>query len=180
MTEPMLSLPVGALGALHRSLAAGRSPIEAAEAARQLGFESGGEFHQAFEEWLGGRETHDLGSLGPDGFWFGLSGFFSTLGWGTLSYEPLHPGVAALTSDAWAEADSAPPGSYPACHFTTGLLSDLLGRVAGADLGVMEVECRAAGDARCTFLIGGREALQRVYEGIRDGGDYASAVRALA
>lgn len=179
MTEPMLTLPVGALGALHRTLSAGRTPLEAAEAARRLGYESGEEFHQAFQEWLAAEETHDVGSLGPDGFWHALGEFFTTLGWGRLVFERLHPGVAALSSSDWAEADSAGSAAHPACHFTTGLLSDLLGRVAEADLAVLEVECRASGSQRCTFLIGGREALERVFEELRAGRDPAAAVRAL-
>lgn len=179
MTEPKLTLPAGALPALHRSLAAGRTPAEAAEAARRLGYESGAEFHRAFERWLGGTEAHDLGSLGPDAFWHGLAEFFASEGWGHLSFEELHPGVAALSSTDWAEADSATGASHPACHITTGLLSDLLGRVGSAELAVLEVECRAAGHERCTFLVGGEEALESVYRDLRGGRDYAAAVRAL-
>jgi hypothetical protein len=176
--DTMLGLPVDALGAVHRALAAGRSPVEAAEAARRLGYETGAGFHRAFQEWAGGESG--LSGLHADEFWRRLSDFFVAQGWGRLEFERLHPGVAALSSDAWAESAAETAAAHPSCHFTTGLLADLLGRASGAEPAVMEVECRSRGDARCRFLVGGRDALERVYEELSAGGSYSDSLRKLA
>jgi V4R domain len=178
--ETMLSLPVDALAAVHRALADGRTPAEAAEAARRLGFETGPGFHRALEEWLAATGSGDPSSLDPAAFWERLSDFFAAKGWGRLDFERLHPGVAALSSDEWAEAETEGSASYPACHFTTGLLADLLGRASGADLAVLEVECRSKGDARCRFLVGGWDALERVYDELSGGAPYAESIQRLS
>jgi hypothetical protein len=179
MQETMLSLPVDALGALHRALADGRSPAEAAEAARRLGFETGAGFHRALQQWLADSGYEDPSALDADAFWDRLSEFFESSGWGRLEFERLHPGVAALSSERWAEAEAAGSAEYPACHVTTGLLADLLGRASGADLAVLEVECRCRGDARCRFLVGGWDALERVYQGLSEGTSYADSIQRL-
>ena len=178
--DTMLSLPVDALGAVHRALAEDRTPTEAADAARRLGFETGAGFHRALEEWLSTSGAGDLGSLDPDAFWERLSDFFASQGWGRLDFERLHPGIASLSSDDWAEAEPSGSASYPSCHFTTGLLADLLGRASGADLAVLEVECRSRGDERCRFLVGGWEALERVYGEVSAGAPYAESVERLS
>ena len=180
MQETMLSLPVDALGALHRALADGRTPAEAAEAARRLGFDTGAGFHRALQEWLStATGSDDPSALDADAFWDRLSEFFESSGWGRLEFERLHPGVAALSSERWAESEAAGSGEYPACHLTTGLLADLLGRASGAELAVLEVECRCKGDARCRFLVGGWDALERVYAGLSEGKGYAETLQRL-
>jgi hypothetical protein len=177
--DSMLGLPLDALGAMHRALAAGRSPVEAAEAARRLGYETGAGFHRALEQWVTATGGGDLAGLEAGEFWSLLSDFFSSQGWGRLDFEQLHPGVAALSSVAWAESGAENAAAHPSCHFTTGLLADLLGRASGAEPAVMEVECRSRGDARCRFLVGGRDALERVYEDLRAGESYTESVRRL-
>ena len=178
--DTMLSLPIDALSAVHRALSEGRSPAEAAEAARRLGFETGAGFHRALEQWLATSGVGDPGSLEPDSFWERLSDFFASQGWGQLRFERLHPGIASLSSEEWAEAEPAGSATYPSCHFTTGLLADLLGRASGADLAVLEVECRSRGDAQCRFLIGGWDALERVYGDLSEGAPYAESIQRLA
>jgi hypothetical protein len=179
MPETMLSLPVDALGAVHRALADGRTPTEAAEAARRLGFDSGAGFHRALQEWLSTSGAEDPAALDADAFWDRLGEFFESAGWGRLEFERLHPGVAALSSERWAESEAAGSTEHPACHVTTGLLADLLGRASGAELAVLEVECRCRGDARCRFLVGGWDALERVYEGLSEGSSYADSIQRL-
>lgn len=167
----LLHLPGNALPALHRVLAREHSPAEAAGLARQLGFETGAGFLAAFQGWL--EDEHQASasasSLAADEFWPRLATFFQSLGWGHLEFEPLHRGVAALSSTRWAEAEPEGGALQPTCHFTTGMLSDFLGRLAGADLAVMEVECTSRGDERCRFLFGGMEAMEQVYARLRDG-----------
>lgn len=172
----MLSLPAGAFSALHRALASGRSAGEAAEVERRLGFELGGDFFRAFEEQttMSGAEA-----TSADEFWSSLSDFFSRNGWGRLDFEQVHPGVGALSSSRWAESEGEGSERHPSCHFTTGLLADMLGRVGGTPVAVLEVECRSRGDAGCRFLFGGQEALEGVFGQLQRGGSYRDAVESL-
>lgn len=177
--DRMLGLPRDAFVAVHRALAAGRSPVEAADAARRLGFETGEGYYRALGDWLKDEGRGDPTELESGEFWSRLSEFFSRHGWGTLEYERLHEGVSALSSESWAEADPALRAAHPSCHFTTGLLADLLARVSDADPAVMEVECRSRGDARCRFVIGGGETLDRLYQEMREGASAAESIGRL-
>jgi predicted hydrocarbon binding protein len=175
----IVGFPATVLSAIHAALAEERSAVEAAEATRQLGFAAGAAFYDAFEEWVGASETRDTGELDPDGFWDLLSRFFAEHGWGRLEMERIHPAVGSLVSSDWVEAERPEATRHPACHLTTGVLAEMLGRVGGEDLAVMEVECRARGDAQCRFLIGGQPALERVFEGLRDGRHLADVLTEL-
>jgi predicted hydrocarbon binding protein len=173
----MLGFPVDTLRILRRVLEEDGSPAEAAGRLRRLGYESGEAFHDA----LRGRvdaESRPLAELGLEEFWRRLADFFGELGWGRLEFQQLHAGVAALESRDWAEAEGR-HSAAPSCHYTTGVLADVLGRVAGDVLAVLEVECRAAGADRCRFLLGGREALERVYESVRGGAADVEALHRL-
>lgn len=171
----MLSLPAAAFPALRRVLAAGRSAGEAAELERRLGFELGGDFFRAFEE----QSNDALSGSSAEEFWSSLSEFFSRNGWGSLDFEQVHPGVGALSSVGWGESEGNGAERHPSCHFTTGLLSDLLGRIGGTPVAVLEVECRSRGDERCRFLFGGQDALDGVFGQLQSGGSYLDAVDSL-
>lgn len=178
-TLPMIAMPPSALLALHQALGTGRGAAEAAEMARRFGSAAGPAFHAAFESSLERDGDGPASRLGPDEFWTRLSGFFAESGWGRLHFASTHPGVATLYADDWAEAEGR--GSrHPACHITTGMLASLVSRVAGAELAVLEVECGSAGAERCTFLVGGRAALDEVYSRVRGGEPFADAIAALA
>jgi hypothetical protein len=58
-----------------------------------------------------------------------------------------------------------PRRDQPSCHFTTGVLANILGRAADGEVAVLEVECRSRGDQRCRFLFGGADAVYSVYVG---------------
>jgi hypothetical protein len=60
------------------------------------------------------------------------------------------------------------------------MLADLLSRLVGSDLALLEVDCRSRGDASCRFLLGSAEALQMVFEGLRKGEGVDVVVKALA
>lgn len=177
----MLRVPAAALTALHRALAQDRSPAEAAGLARQLGYELGESYYQAFQQWLGDQGVDTApDQLAADDFWRHLGGFFASLGWGELRFDRLAPGVASLSSGEWPEAAPGAGARQPTCHLSTGLLADLLGRVAGDDLAVMEVECRSRGDGTCRFVLGGSAALEQLYQSLRSGSSYQDAVAELA
>jgi predicted hydrocarbon binding protein len=104
-----------------------------------------------------------------------LSGFFAEHGWGTLRLVELHPGILAADTTDWAEA-GGPPGSYPSCHVSAGLLADLFSRLAGSPFAAMEVECRTRGDPRCRFLLAAPDTLRFIYERITHGMTYDQAM----
>jgi len=179
----MLTFPPSTLAAVHRAARQDRSAAEAAALVRQVGFETGEGFLVAFSEWLAHHRQDpgaDPSALAADDFWHHLSAFFSSLGWGRLEFEQLHEGVGELSSTEWAEAEVGAGARQPMCHFTTGMLADLLSRLIGSDLAVLEVACRSRGDGKCRFLLGSAEALQRVYEEVRQGQEVDAALQALA
>lgn len=167
LTEsPELALPVASLLALRRALEAELGADGASRALHHAGHAAGDALFDAFIAAVPGA---DLGELDEVAFWHELAALFSRRGWGTLAFEGAHPGVGALESADWAEADPGEGALTPSCHFTAGLLANLLGRTAGDDVGILETECRSRGDLRCRFLFGGRDALGLVYEALRTG-----------
>jgi uncharacterized protein len=176
---PLLRISAATLPALHRAIAHGRDPGDAARLARQFGFESGPAFHEALQAWSAEEAGIALEQLPPDRFWEMVATFFSSLGWGELKQEHIHPALVALSSPDWAEAQPESGAQHPTCHVTTGILADLLARVAGTDLAVMEVECRSRGDEMCRFLIGGPEVLGAIYEDLQQGFSLEDAIERL-
>lgn len=175
----LLQVPATVIPAMHRVLAAERSASEAAQLARELGCEAGSAFHEALVARVRARESTELAELDPETFWAMFSDFFSSAGWGELEQESLHAGIVSLSSRRWAEALPDERTEYPACHLTTGVLAELLSRIAGTDLAVLEVECRSRGDDRCRFLAGGEAALGTVYDAMRNGRSFHEAVQRL-
>jgi len=176
---PLMRISAATLPALHRALSEGREPPEAARLARQFGFESGEAFHEAFRDWNADQSGEPIEELTPDAFWETIATFFSSVGWGELTFERLHPGIAQLHSPDWAESQPGSGARHPSCHVTTGVLAYILSQVGGTDLAVLEVQCRSAGDDLCRFLIGGQEALQSVYEELHNGASLDEAIDRL-
>jgi hypothetical protein len=108
-----------------------------------------------------------------------LNQLFSSRGWGTLAHAPVHPGVGALDAGDWVESQPDANEARPSCFFTTGVLANLLGNAASADIAVMEVECRSAGAERCRFLFGSEEALNALYSRVANGATVDSALSEL-
>jgi hypothetical protein len=179
-TRPVeIALPLASLAVLRRTIA---EQIGADDAARMLqgaGQAAGDALFPLIEN--GGPVGTDgpIGSVPGSTFWHRLGELLANRGWGHLVHEPAHPGLGALETTDWAEADAAGSALRPSCHFTTGLLANLLGRVAGAEIGVLEVECRSRGDLRCRFLFGGAPALEAVYHRLADGEPLDSTLDAL-
>jgi hypothetical protein len=152
--------------------------MQAASYLQEAGFAAGEATHQALTafaaERYGVSEPAEL-----DERWLGeaLGGFFRSAGWGGLDATQLGP-VLALDSDDWAEALDGAGTEYPTCHLSSGMLADVLGRVAGEPTAVMEVECRSRGDARCRFLAGSPETLGSLYERMAQGAPYREALGA--
>jgi hypothetical protein len=172
-------LPADAILAFGDALAEGRTADEAAQLLRQTGFRAGEPLFRALQGWIQDRHGDPLADLPAEPFWETLSAFFSDLGWGTLLHRDLHPGVAALDAEDWMEARVGGNATAPTCHLTTGILADLLNRLAEEDVAVLEVECRGHGDERCRFLFGSPQVLQTVFERISSGTDYSEVLEEL-
>lgn len=178
--ERVLRLPAGFLPVLQRTLGHDRPPTEAAQLLRRVGYEAGEVFFAALDARLTrAQPVTPLRSVASDEFWNGFTGLFAELGWGALHLARIHPAVAALDSPDWVEAEGRRE-PHPACHLTTGLLADLLSRIAGSDVAVIEAECRAAADTRCRFLCGSPAALTALYDAMREGISHTEALERLA
>lgn len=183
---PECAIPVAGLSALRQALTAELGGDAAAKALQMAGHAIGDTLY----ELLAGRrisgaaepgagDVASLGEMSESAFWRRLGELFADRGWGQLTHSAIHPGVGALDSSDWAEADPNSNATRPSCFITTGILANLLGRAAGASIGVLEVECRSRGDLRCRFAFGGREALEALYEGVRAGRDADAALAEL-
>ncbi|HEX6308270.1 MAG TPA: V4R domain-containing protein [Longimicrobiales bacterium] len=170
---PELALPVASIAALRDSLVSSVGPEAAALALRQAGHAAG----DALYRILSGGDPQALTSLSSERFWEQLARLFSARGWGQLTYSQVHVGVGSLETSNWAEVRPDGSAGQPSCHFTTGILANLLGQIANAEVAVLEAECRSRGDQRCRFLFGGADAVYAVYERLA-AGDRADAALA--
>lgn len=167
-----IQLPAESILALRRALVrqVGR---EAADRALQ---EAG---HSAGDALFGrlGQDPEDIGATPIETFWDQLSTLFRELGWGNVEHRTPHPGVGELQARDWFEVGDAT--GRPTCPFTTGLLANVLGRAAGSEVAVLQVDCD--GDApRCVrFLFGAPAVLDRLYADLREGRGVEAGLAAL-
>jgi hypothetical protein len=173
MNPSFIEVPAELLSTVRRALTSDRPPMEAVTLLRTIGFELGGAVDQALRAHVSGENGGTAAdSLDADQFWRSASGFFQKLGWGRIQHSRPHPGVGALELSNWIESGSE--GGPPGAHVSTGIFTDLLGRLAGAAVVVMEVP---AGSGRTRLLFGSGETLGAVYQSISGG---ASVDEALA
>lgn len=170
-------LPAASLAALRRSLVEQLGPTAAAGVLQHAGHAAG----DAFYAVLAGQLEADggPGGLSTNTFWRRLNELLASRGWGQMEQEDAHPGVGSLRSVNWSEADDDEFAGRPSCFFTTGLLANILGHIAGREVGVFEVECRSNGDPECRFLFGGQHALRAIYESVAAGQDVNAALAGL-
>jgi len=182
MTDPIastsasgLTIGTGGLLQLHRSLLQ-YAPDTAVAVLQESGYAAGEGIYQALCAWLpnhAGVQRPD--ELGAGHFGTVLSEFFQQHGWGTLAIRPVGGAALAFDSADWIEAESG-SATMPMCFFSSGMLADVMGRVSGEPVAVMEVECRSKGDAQCRFLSAAPETLQQVYERMTQGVSYLDAL----
>lgn len=153
---------------------------QAAVTLQEAGYAGGTALFESFKSWLSERTHIGVEDLDVDSFQHRASEYFSENGWGTLNVGTIDEVVATLDSPDWSECDVNLGAQQPACHLTTGMFADLFGRLAGAPVAVLEVECRSAGHERCRFLVGSPEVMDAVYEEMGRGTNYEAAVKAQA
>jgi predicted hydrocarbon binding protein len=177
-----LDLPGNALVAMTRdSLAALRAAMfrdvgpNAAAMLQEAGYAGGQAMFEAFANWLAARGLPTPEALPVNNFAARATEFFRDAGWGSIELGSLES-VATVDSGDWAEGNPAFPLEFPGCYYTSGVMADFFGRLAGEPLAVMEVECRSMGGDRCRFLIGSGETLQHVYDEMAQGVSYEQAV----
>jgi hypothetical protein len=167
-----VQIPAGMISSMRRALTSDRDPGEAVNLLRQVGYEVGEAVHQGLHQHLSatGADPHGLDA---DHFWRGVSDYFEGLGWGQVEHSQLHPGVGSLRLVNWLEAGS--DGGPAGCHLSTGFFTDLLGRVAGEGVVVMEVP-----EARGSRLIfGSADTLGAVYQSLAAGSSLDQAIGSL-
>ena len=152
----------------------------AASYLQEAGYAGGPALFDAFSRWCAGRGLGSPESLSAADFGARAAEFLSELGWGRVHVEPLHQSALALDSSDWMEANPSSGMQYPGCYFSAGMLADFFGRVAGAQLVAMEVECRSVGHERCRFLLASAETIQHVYDGLTQGVGYEESLAGMA
>jgi len=173
-----IDLPANALVALTKeSLIALRTALfrdvgeSAVAALQEAGYAGGQGMYDTFSRWLSSRGLASPETLAAAEFSHRATDFFREAGWGGIEVGALD-GVATVDSPDWAESDPAYPLEFPGCYYSAGMLADFFGRLAGAPLAAMEVECRSMGGSRCRFLVGGTDTLQHIYEEMTRGIPY--------
>jgi predicted hydrocarbon binding protein len=173
-TTREVSIPAASLLGLQRAIRDETGPLAAVQALNAAGYRTGEEV----VEHLLPSAAGGPGQVAADAFWRSLREHFHVRGWGTLEHRPIHPAIGLLTSPDWAEAEGEGE-SHPACAFSSGLLAAVLSRAAGGSVAVLETECRARGDQRCSFAFGSEEAVQILHAELLDGRELTRALDAL-
>jgi predicted hydrocarbon binding protein len=153
--KPVVSLPSSALTLLSRRCSELGS--DGVRAMREAGYRAGADLYAELD---GAPER-----LPAPAFWRAVDGSIGRLGWGSVSFETVGPGVGAVVWEGSPEADG-PGSSSPRarCHLAAGLLGGLLSRAAGRTVAVYEARCRAGEGGPCWFLLGGRDHLREVHK----------------
>ncbi|HKJ93740.1 MAG TPA: V4R domain-containing protein [Longimicrobiales bacterium] len=171
-----IRLPVASLGALRRALTEAVGADAAATALQKAGYAAG---DAVFQHLAGALEGADIADLPLTEYFDRLARVFRQLGWGDMRHEAVHDGIGALHASDWFEPHTVTSATRPSCFFTTGLLANLLGRTAGADVAVLQAECRARGDDHCRFLFGSPDALSAIYGHLADGESVEASLASL-
>ena len=174
----LVAVSRASLASLRTSLLRDAGPA-AAGYLQEAGYAGGAAVFEAFRTWLVERGFEPPESLGVDEFASHASEYFRDLGWGSVGLGAIRDTVATLDSTDWGEAEPAAGLDQPGCHLSTGMFADFFGRIAATPLAVMEVECRSAGDARCRFLLGSAEVMERLYESMAEGKGYEAAIEGI-
>lgn len=175
----MLALTRSSLATLRTALLRDGGP-DAAVYLQEAGYAGGDAMWAAFKRWLTERSDIAAEALDVASFEQRATEFFRDAGWGSITVGSIGDVVATLDSSDWGESDPEATMEHPCCHLTTGMFADLFGRVAGAPVAVLEVECRSSGAPRCRFLVGNPSVMEQIYDDMGRGLPYEDAISACA
>lgn len=173
-TNTDIRIPADSIHAMRRSLASELGGEVAGRALQEAGYAAGDALFNRLTRTV---DEDGIEATPSASFWEQLASIFRELGWGVVRHEEMHPGVGALVASDWFEMDDG--GGGASCPFTTGVLANLLGRVAGEDVAVLQVECDAQDPGCARFLFGSAAALDGLYAGLREGHGLDTALGAL-
>ena len=181
-----LDLPGNALVAMTRdSLLALRAALfrdvgpNAAAMLQEAGFAGGQAMFGAFAQLAGRARTCPRPRrCRPPNSPTHATEFFRDAGWGSIELGALESVATVDSARLGRGAIRRFRSSFPGCYYTSGVMADFFGRLAGEPVAVMEVECRSMGGERCRFLVGSGETLQHVYDEMAQGVGYDEAVAA--
>ncbi len=185
MTESIQLADSGMIALTRDTLAALRAALfrdlggNATGYFQEAGYAGGSALFTAFGLWAQQRGYTAPDAIAAADFQRFATEFFGDLGWGSIALGTLHGAVATIDSEDWGEADPNSAMEFPGCHLSTGMFAEFFGRLAGAPMAVMEVECRSMGAPRCRFLLGSTEALRHVYDEMSRGVAYDDAVASV-
>lgn len=169
-----VTLPSGGLAGLRRAIE-DTAPNVAIRALREAGRRLAGDAEVALADSV----AAPLSDLSVSDFWNELGQYFQTAGWGHLQHEAVGDGIGAAVTRDWAESDPAEAREAPGCHLSTGLLAEILSRVAGEPVAVLEASCRSRGDDACRFLFGAPSTLISVHRHLSEGQTLEEALGAV-
>lgn len=175
LEPPGLMVPRSIFPRLRRTLQREVGSDTSARILHHLGLDAGTEFEAHLRDRLGDPPEE----FPPDDYFRELSAVFATMGWGTLTFTRVHPGLSFIETSEWAEADTDSPAGDPSCHFSGGVFASLLARAADAPIAVLEVICRTRGDDACGFLFGSEEAIQGLHTLLLEGATLEEALERL-
>jgi hypothetical protein len=168
-----IRIPADFVLAIRKTLQRELGPEHAGQAIQEAGHSAG----DAIYARLTRSEGHEALAATPSAaFWNRLSALFREMGWGAIRHEELHEGVGSLVATDWFEVDPGDPGR---CPFTTGVLANLLGRLAGAGVAVMQVPCGNGQNDCARFLFGSESVLDGLYSGLHAGRDLTESLSTL-
>lgn len=172
-TNRDIRIPAESIHSMRRSLHRELGAEAAGRALQEAGYAAGDALFDRIARGLG----DDVAATPSASFWDRLSNACREAGWGSLRHEEMHPGVGALVASDWFEVE--PGQGRASAPFTTGVLANILGRVADEDVAVLQVPC-GDGDPGCVrFLFGARHVLDGLYSDLRDGRDLEASLAGL-
>src|SRR5437016_11496593 len=104
--------------------------VNAAGLLQESGYAGGPALYEAFTAWLAAHGYPTPDQVAASHFAERVTEFFRDTGWGSLELTSVGT-VVALDSHDWVEADPASPLEFPGCYYSSGVLADFFGRLAG-------------------------------------------------
>lgn len=158
----LLSTAPGTILALRSALLS-RADLDTVFALRDAGYAGGDGIYAAFDQFVRSRDLVDPQALEVGHFFRRAGEFWTSCGWGQVSFASEDDAFCVVEiANCW-EADAADQPDPRGCHLTVGALGAFLGRFADYPVSVLETEGPATGSGKCRFLAGSPEMIGAFY-----------------